>query len=193
MVAVRFVALLSLALLAGCAIPVEEVDSLQLHLSPTADFRESFRLSVVPTASGASCRGVIALQGDSRELRQTLTRQEVDAVMRALESEGVWALRDGDSGQPEESVLYTLLEVEWGTGRSVSRWRGLPPPQARIARALLDSPLAPTLRPGLEAVQRRKAELKNSEAGATDRGPHASHDQPVAHPLDAAGGLGLFG
>ncbi len=168
---------LLLALLAwSCGLPLETVQAelrhVRLDLSPTPDLRESFRLELWPDPPGALCEGKIALGPEVVRLHQRLTQEELAWLVRALDREGVAALQDGDSGQPESQVLYTRLEVDFQGRTRVSRWRGLPPPQARVAEVLLSSALGPTLRQGLEAVQERKAELNRSPSpGARPPGP----------------------
>ncbi|GMU57776.1 MAG: hypothetical protein AMXMBFR33_69220 [Candidatus Xenobia bacterium] len=168
---------LLLALLAwSCGLPLETVQAelrhVRLELSPTPDLRESFRLELWPDPPGALCEGRIALGSEVVRLHRRLTEEEFAALVRSLDREGAAALEDGDSGAQEDQVLYTRLEVDFQGKTRVSRWRGLPPPQARVADALLSSALGPTLRQGLQAVQQRKAELNRSPSpGARPPGP----------------------
>lgn len=168
---------LVLALLAwSCGLPLETVQAelrhVRLELSPTPDLRESFRLELWPDPPGALCEGRIALGSEVVHLHRRLTEEDFAALVRSLDREGVAALEDGDSGEQEDQVLYTRLEVDFQGKTRVSRWRGLPPPQARVADVLLSSALGPTLRQGLQAVQQRKAELSRSPSpGARLPGP----------------------
>ncbi|MBT9581818.1 hypothetical protein IV102_00620 [bacterium] len=70
-----------------------------------------------------------------------LSAAEGEAVQRDLEGTGLWSLRDGDSGEPENCVYYTVCEIERGDSHRFSYWRGLPAPQARVAGYFVASPL----------------------------------------------------
>jgi hypothetical protein len=133
--------LLTLLLLTGCSLPPGDV--VRLELSPTPDMRQGFCLEL----DGSICRGQI---GELR-MEQHLSPTELEQLMHAVDQPA--AFQDCDSGAPESQVLYTRIQL----GQRVARWRGLPPPQARVAEALLASPIGPTLRQGLTKVQERKA------------------------------------
>lgn len=156
----RLVAGFLLLCLLACT-SVAPPTTVRLELSPTAEFDERFELRLVPNEDGATCWARWDLKDESRQACQVLSRQELGAVVEALDAAGTWQLTDGDTGDPEASVLYTRLLVESGTLRRATVWRGLSPSQGQVATALLSSPLGPLLGEGLSSVQRRKAEVSS--------------------------------
>lgn len=150
--------LVLLLFLCGCGMAPESLDHVRLDLCPTPDLQQGFRLELWPEPPGAFCEGQIHLQGETVRLHQHLNQAELQQVLQAVNQPGAW--QDGDSGDSESNVLYTRLEVNWEGQTRVAHWRGLPPAQGQVASALLESPLGPTLRQGLEAVQREKSRTK---------------------------------
>ncbi|MBI3929140.1 MAG: hypothetical protein HY319_26585 [Armatimonadetes bacterium] len=152
--------LVGIATVSSCGLPWPSAGNptrVLLELSPTADFRESYRLSLEADGSAYRCDSSFGLEGCHQVTSIQLSESDVEELRRALDKAGVWELTDGDSGDAEDRVLYTRLEVEWGSRRCRTEWRGLPEPHSRIAQALLGSPIGRPLSEGLQAVQARKA------------------------------------
>lgn len=150
------VLLLAAITLAGCAGLGEAPPTtthVSLELAPRADFQDAFRASLETLPEGAA---ICHCDYGSRRETHYFSATQVTQLMRGLGAAGLADLSDADSGDPEAEVLYTRFEVRCGQYHTQTRWRGLPPAQARMAQALLDSPLGPLLWRGLEEVRRRK-------------------------------------
>lgn len=81
------------------------------------------------------------LSGPTVQLTEgQLSTAEGEAVQRQLQEAGLWSLQDGDSGEPENCVYYTVCEVERGDSHRFSHWRGLPQPQDSVAGYFMASP-----------------------------------------------------
>ena len=66
-----------------------------------------------------------------------------------------WKVAEVDSGEPEARVLYTFLRVRTSDSKEVvSRWRGLPPAQAEVARVLQETAFGADLRRAVEQLLR---------------------------------------
>lgn len=100
-------------------------DAYELHLDQLSGYPMYYRLSG-PTVQSTEGK---------------LSAAEGEAVQQDLESTGLWSLQDGDSGEPENCVYYTVCEVERGDSHRFSHWRGLPQPQGQVASYFVTSPL----------------------------------------------------
>ena len=149
---------LLLVILGGCdEAPSTRQGWLLLELSPTRDFRETYTLSVKTDPQGAVWEGVISIPGRASYTRQRLSRQQLRQFREQLLNNGIDSLTStSESREAEAEVLYTRLEVHWGTFHNCTLWRGLDTAQSRIASVFLDGPMGENVARGLAAVRQRK-------------------------------------
>ena len=121
---------------------------IELTLSPNADFRPQFQLSVIGKDPGAqwSATGKDTHSG-------LLSRAEFQKFEQDLVAKGLWTLDSAKESAPEESVLYTRLVVSQGGQSHRTQWRGLPTPAHRdLALVFLRGPVGKEVDQGLQAM-----------------------------------------